>query len=151
MRRHLLSYTVLLVVSIAGLLVLLGFGARLQPPVAAAAEISTDLTAGLRETLADPLSRLLLQVVVIVVAARLAGMLFRRIGQPAVIGEMVAGILLGPSLLGLLFPDALTFLFPAASLGNLKLLSQVGVILFMFLVGLELDLRHLRARRTPRS
>jgi Kef-type K+ transport system membrane component KefB len=149
MRRHLVSYSVLLVVSIAGLLVLLAFGARLQPPAAVAqgaAVASTDLTAGLRETLEDPLSRLLLQVVVIVVAARLVGMLFRRMGQPAVIGEMVAGILLGPSLLGLLFPDALGFLFPAASLGTLKLFSQVGVILFMFLVGMDLDLRHLREK-----
>jgi Kef-type K+ transport system membrane component KefB len=143
-----LHYSILLVVSIAGLLVLLGFGARLQPPVSAGAEaaVSTDLAAGLRETLADPLSRLLLQIVVIVVAARLAGTLFRRMGQPAVIGEMVAGILLGPSLLGLLFPDALNFLFPAASLGTLKLFSQVGVILFMFLVGMDLDLRHLREK-----
>src|SRR5688500_18165505 len=109
MRRHLLSYSVLLVVSVAGLLVLLAFGAKLQPPPAAAVEAadSTDLAAGLRETLADPLSRLLLQIIAIVIAARLAGMLFRRMGQPAVIGEMVAGILLGPSLLGLLFPDAL--------------------------------------------
>src|SRR5215210_4752364 len=148
MRRHLLHYSILLVVSIVGLLALLSFGARLQPPVHLGTEAaaSTDLAAGLRETLADPLSRLLLQIVVIVVAARLAGKLFRRMGQPAVIGEMVAGILLGPSLLGLLFPDALAFLFPASSLGTLKLFSQVGVILFMFLVGMDLDLRHLREK-----
>ena len=148
MRRHLLSYTVLLVVSIAGLLVLLSFGAKLQAPTAVASgpAASTDLTAGLRETLADPLSRLLLQVVVIVVAARLVGMLFRRIGQPSVIGEMLAGILLGPSLFGLLFPGALDALFPASSLGSLKMFSQVGVILFMFLVGMDLDLRHLREK-----
>lgn len=148
MRRHLLSYSVLLVVSVTGLLVLLAFGARLQPPAAAqeTAVTAIDLTAGLRETMADPLSLLLLQVVVIVIAARLTGMLFRRIGQPAVIGEMLAGILLGPSLLGLLFPGALDFLFPASSLGTLKLFSQVGVILFMFLVGMDLDLRHLREK-----
>jgi Kef-type K+ transport system membrane component KefB len=148
MRRHLVSYSVLLVISVAGLLVLLSVGARLQAPAAVVSgpAPSTDLTAGLRETLADPLSRLLLQIVVIVVAARLAGMLFRRMGQPAVTGEMVAGILLGPSLLGLLFPGALGFLFPAASLGTLKLFSQVGVILFMFLVGMDLDLRHLREK-----
>jgi Kef-type K+ transport system membrane component KefB len=59
---------------------------------------------------------------------------------------MLAGILLGPSLLGLLFPDALGFLFPATSLGTLKLFSQAGVILFMFLVGMDLDLRHLREK-----
>lgn len=148
MRKHLLSYTVLIIVSVVGLLVLLSFGAKLQAPTAVASgpAASTDLAAGLRETLADPLSRLLLQVVVIVVAARLVGMLFRRIGQPSVIGEMLAGILLGPSLFGLLFPGALDALFPAASLGSLKMFSQVGVILFMFLVGMDLDLRHLREK-----
>jgi K+:H+ antiporter len=148
MRKHLLSYTVLVVFSVLGLVVLLSFGSKLQPPTAAVAPTasSSDLTAGLRETLADPLSILLLQIVAIVVAARLMGALFKRMGQPSVIGEMVAGILLGPSLFGLLFPDALAFLFPAASLGNLKLFSQVGVILFMFLVGMDLDLRHLREK-----
>lgn len=148
MRKHLLSYAVLIAVSALGLSLLLSFGARLQAPTAAVSgpSASTDLTAGLRETLADPLSRLLLQVVVIVVAARLAGMLFRKIGQPPVIGEMVAGILLGPSLLGMLFPGALDFLFPASSLGTLKMFSQVGVVLFMFLVGMDLDLRHLREK-----
>src|SRR5262245_41649542 len=107
MRKHLLSYVVLLVVAVSGILVLLSFGGRLQPAAATATPtaVSSDLTAGLRETLADPLSRLLLQIVVIVVAARLAGALFRKMGQPPVIGEMLAGILLGPSLLGLLFPD----------------------------------------------
>ena len=149
MRKHLLSYVILIAISALGLSVLLSVGSGLEAPSAVAPEAaaaSTDLTAGLRETLADPLSRLLLQVVVIVVAAGLMGKLFRRMGQPAVIGEMLAGILLGPSLLGLLFPGALDFLFPAASLGTLKLFSQVGVILFMFLVGMDLDLRHLREK-----
>jgi Kef-type K+ transport system membrane component KefB len=85
-------------------------------------------------------------VIVIMVAARLAGMLFTKIKQPPVIGEMLAGILLGPSLLGMISPGTLDFLFPAASLGTLKLFSQVGVVLFMFLVGMDLDLRHLREK-----
>ena len=147
MRKHLLSYAVLIAISIAGLSWLLSLGSGLETGKAAKlASTSTDITAGLRETLADPLSILLLQIVAIVVAARLMGTLFRKMGQPAVIGEMLAGILLGPSLLGLLFPDALSFLFPAASLGTLKLFSQAGVILFMFLVGMDLDLRHLREK-----
>jgi Kef-type K+ transport system membrane component KefB len=66
--------------------------------------------------------------------------------QPAVIGEMIAGILLGPSCLGMLSPGAQAFVFPAASLGTLQLLSQIGVILFMFVVGIELDVQHLRQR-----
>ncbi|MFN8474847.1 MAG: cation:proton antiporter [Anaerolineae bacterium] len=89
---------------------------------------------------------LLLQIVVILVAARLVGGLFKRIGQPQVIGEMLAGILLGPSLLGWVAPNVYATLFPPASLGFLTALSQLGLILFMFLIGLELDARRLRER-----
>jgi len=92
----------------------------------------------------QPLSLLLLQVIVIIAAARGLGILFTRLGQPAVIGEMLAGILLGPSLLGWLAPRAEAFLFPSNSLGALQLLSQIGVILFMFIVGMELNVQSLR-------
>jgi Kef-type K+ transport system membrane component KefB len=61
-------------------------------------------------------------------------------------GEMVAGILLGPSVLGLFSPPTMAFLFPPASMGTLGMLSQIGVVLFMFVVGMELDLQHLRER-----
>lgn len=89
---------------------------------------------------------LLAQVGVILVAARVVGLLCRRVRQPQVVGEMVAGILLGPSLLGWAWPEASARLFPAESLGFLGALSQVGLLVFMFLVGLELDLRLLRER-----
>lgn len=89
---------------------------------------------------------LLLQIIVIIIIARLFGAVFRRIGQPPVMGEMVAGIALGPSLLGWLSPQAMLFLFPPASLTTLGLLSQIGVVLFMFVVGMELDLQHLREK-----
>ena len=62
----------------------------------------------------DPLSRLLMQFLVIVAATRLTGRLFQKFGQPPVVGEMVAGILLGPSLFGWLFPDAFHFVFPSS-------------------------------------
>src|SRR5437868_8822819 len=90
---------------------------------------------------------LLLQVAAIVVTARLVGLLFRQIGQPQVVGEMVAGILLGPSFLGWVAPGLSVTLFPAASLGYLSTLSQVGLLLFMFLVGLEFDPALIRGRR----
>jgi Kef-type K+ transport system membrane component KefB len=87
---------------------------------------------------------LIAQVGVILIVARLVGWLFRKIHQPRVIGEMVAGIMLGPSLLGWVAPSASAALFPPASLGYLNALSQIGLLLFMFLVGLELDLEQLR-------
>jgi Kef-type K+ transport system membrane component KefB len=99
-----------------------------------------------RDNLHDPLSLLLVQLIIIVVLARVFGSLFVRMGQPAVIGEMMAGIVMGPSLVGTLFPGAFHFVFPPSSLGSLRMLSQVGVILFMFVVGMELDLKHLRNR-----
>ena len=89
---------------------------------------------------------LLAQVVLILAAARVVGLLCRRIHQPQVVGEMVAGILLGPSLLGWVWPEAFVRLFPAESLGFLSALSQVGLLVFMFLVGLELNTGHLRER-----
>src|SRR6185369_14307867 len=90
-------------------------------------EPSASLLTNLQENLKDPLPRLFLQLIVIILAARLAGALAVKFHQPAVIGEMIAGILLGPSLLGWWSPDAFHFIFPAASLGSLRLFSQMGV------------------------
>ena len=78
-----------------------------------------------------PLAILLAQIVAIVFVSRLFAWIFRKIGQPSVIGEIVAGIVLGPSLVGLFFPEFTAFLFPTESLGNLQFLSQIGLILFM--------------------
>ncbi len=89
---------------------------------------------------------LLLQLVVIIIAARIVGLLFKKVGQPPVMGEIIAGIVLGPSLLGWVSPGTMAFLFPASSMDVLKLLSQVGVALFMFIVGVDLDVRHLREK-----
>ena len=94
--------------------------------------------------LQEALPRLLLQIIIIIILTQLLGWLFKKIGQPAVIGETVAGIILGPSLLGLLFPDIFHFIFPVESLPNLRFLSQIGLILFMFIIGMELDTRLLR-------
>jgi Kef-type K+ transport system membrane component KefB len=92
----------------------------------------------------DSLLHVLLALVVILVLARLLGSLFRRLGQPPVIGEVIAGILLGPSLLGRVAPDAYAFLLPPTVAPFLQVIAQVGVILYMFLVGLELNPIHLR-------
>ena len=88
----------------------------------------------------------LVALTTIMVTARLVGALFKRLHQPAVIGEVVGGILLGPSLLGRLSPEAAAVLLPAEAAPFLEVIAQLGVILYMFLVGLELDLRVLRSR-----
>src|SRR3989441_12716266 len=82
---------------------------------------------------------LLLQIGVILVLARALGWIFHRFHQPRVVGEMAAGILLGPSLLGWIAPRLSASLFPPESLSLLELSSQVGLVLFMFLIGLDLD------------
>jgi Kef-type K+ transport system membrane component KefB len=92
------------------------------------------------------LGLLLVQIAAVVVAARGVGLLFRRLGQPQVVGEMVAGILLGPSFLGAVAPALSARLFPVESLGFLSSVSQVGLLVFMFLVGLELNPGLLRDR-----
>ena len=89
---------------------------------------------------------LLAQIVVVILATRVVGFLFARMRQPRVVGEMAAGLLLGPSLLGLIAPGVSASLFPAESLAHLNSLSQIGLILFMFLIGAELDLGELRRR-----
>lgn len=93
----------------------------------------------------SPLQRLLLQIIIIVTTARLLGSVFKRLHQPQVIGEIVAGILLGPSVLGWLAPQWSSVLFPSQSLSALSLLSEIGIVLFMFTVGLDLDFGQVRA------
>ena len=92
------------------------------------------------------LPTLLLQIVAIIAASRAVGWVFARLGQPRVVGEIAAGILLGPSLLGWAAPTVFAALFPPASLPSLQALSQAGLLLFMFLVGLEFDPALMRGR-----
>lgn len=96
------------------------------------------------ENLEQPLSLLLMQIVVIVFSSKLLASLVRRIGQPMVVGEVIAGILLGPSVLGYFFPEIGQFIFRPVSLPNLNFLSQLGLILFMFIIGLDLDIQLLK-------
>ena len=104
----------------------------------------TQFLSSLFHNLQHPVALLLIQIITIVLVARIFGWIFRKIGQPTVIGEIIAGIALGPSLFGLYFPDLNQSLFPVASLGNLQVLSQVGLILFMYVIGMELDLKVLK-------
>jgi len=87
-----------------------------------------------------------IELCVIIATARAVGWLGRRyLGQPQVVGEMIAGVLLGPSLFGLLLPDLQAALFPAEAKSILYVVAQLGVGLYMFLVGLSFDATHFRA------
>lgn len=117
------------------------------------AEISTRVTdspiwqvfiSSVKSNFSHPLAILLLQVSLIILIARLFGWLCKKIGQPSVIGEILAGIFIGPSIVGMLFPDFSATLFPVNSLSNLHFLSQFGLILYMFVVGMELDQKTLK-------
>ncbi|PYP83012.1 MAG: cation/H(+) antiporter [Blastocatellia bacterium AA13] len=162
-RKPILLYFVLLAVFGAGLWFILNSGSKLkrddissppsiqaqsneQDPAAPAqpAPSTRGLGSVLIENARGSLSVLLLQIIVIIFAARVFGRLFLKINQPPVMGEMFAGIVLGPSVLGAISPGTVAFLFPDSSMGTLRLLSQIGVILFMFVVGLELNAGHVR-------
>jgi Kef-type K+ transport system membrane component KefB len=91
-----------------------------------------------------PLALLLTQIIIIMIATRFFGLVATKILLPIVVGEIAAGILLGPSFLGSLFPDFSAALFPTNSLGNLSMISQIGLIFFMFVIGMELDWESLK-------
>ena len=89
---------------------------------------------------------LLLQIIVILIACRIFGWLFLKLGQPTVIGEILAGIVLGPSILGSVAPEFSQFLFRAETLDNINMISTFGLILFMFAIGMELDISEVRKK-----
>ncbi|HWY78050.1 MAG TPA: cation:proton antiporter, partial [Verrucomicrobiae bacterium] len=166
MRKNLIVYLVIVLGCAGGIYAALHAGKRLEttratavsgtPPgyaetithsqVRAPTTTMNGATQALRDNLQEPLSLLLIQLILIILLSRVFGSLLVRMGQPGVIGEMIAGIVLGPSVVGALFPGVFHFVFPATSFGALRMLSQVGVILFMFVVGMELDVHHLRTR-----
>ncbi len=108
--------------------------------------LGESFVAHLQQNAGDPLSRFFLQLFAVITVSYSVGWIFTRCGQPAVVGEMMAGVLLGPSLFGLVAPGAFQFVFAASSLEPLRLLSQVGVCLFMFAVGMEMDWAELRKK-----
>lgn len=139
MSRSLVRYFLALLLGTGAVLALLALGDRWYPT--APSMLAAPAAAAHRS---HPLALMLVQIVVVLAAARLAGRVFRAVGQPAVIGEIAAGLLLGPSLLGWLAPATFAALFPPSSLPPLQWLSQLGVLLFMFTVGTEVDLGELR-------
>lgn len=167
MKRAPILYIIILTLVIVPIAAILHFGQSLPAPQglpvdtaaaghaavaahAASAGASSSafdsMVAALKENYNTPLSGLFMQLVIIIAVSRVMGKIFTLLGQPSVVGEMAAGILLGPSLFGFLAPDLFKAVFPASSFNTLKLLSQVGVCLFMFAVGMELNVRHVREK-----
>ena len=148
--RFLPTYATLVGLPALALLVILRVGNAVVPKDGTVTNAVASRAAGsathAASATAFDLPLLLIQIIVILVAARLTGALVRRLGQPQVVGEMIAGIALGPSLLGAQAPQVAALLFPTGSLGFLNTLSQIGLLVFMFLVGLELDPKVVRER-----
>ncbi|WP_333886417.1 cation:proton antiporter [Sphingobacterium siyangense] len=147
--RNTIFYVVLVGTLLGVMYWMIHLGAQLEAPELLRGEKTSqgawkDFTSTLFHSLQHPLAILLAQIVTIIIAARIMGWICIKIKQPVVIGEMLAGIILGPSLLGLYFPEFSHTLFPVESLSNLQFLSQIGLILFMFIIGMELDLNVLR-------
>ncbi len=136
--REALIYGLLLAAVVLIYLLIRGYGERLAMPTRAPAQLG--VVAGPRGGHdADVMLHILLALSVVIAFARAGGMVFRLLRQPAVVGEIVAGIMLGPSLLGSVWPGAFAYLLPPMVAPFLDVLAQLGIILYMFLVGLELD------------
>jgi Kef-type K+ transport system membrane component KefB len=140
--RIVLGYALVVVAVVGLILLVLAYGSH---QTSAGEELQKTATDAAAHKL-SPLYHVLLALVAILLLGRWLGKLFVHFGQPRVIGEMIAGIMLGPSLLGQIWPDAKDFILPADVGPYLGIISQIGVILYMFLVGLELNAGLLRSR-----
>lgn len=141
-----IAYLVLVGLPAVGILLVLRLGATLAAPSAQRASTISALPLPAARDIVLRLDTFLIQIVIILAVAQVVGMALRKVSQPAVVGEMLAGILLGPSVLGALWPTGYALLFPAGSVRFLSSVSQLGLVMFMFLVGLELRPSDLRGR-----
>ncbi|MDD2191504.1 MAG: cation:proton antiporter [Bacteroidales bacterium] len=147
--RNTLFYLVIMGIFAALIFLIFYFGKDLEIGRSIMVKVSTgspfqNFKSFIIENLNHSIGLLILQIITIIAVSRVFGFLFKKIGQPVVIGEILAGIVLGPSLLGFHYPDISNFLFPESSLGNLQILSQIGLVLFMFVIGMELNLKVLK-------
>jgi Kef-type K+ transport system membrane component KefB len=143
--RVIIVYGLTLVAAVALFFIFRAFGETLVAPPAQAS-LTVNPVAG---DTSNILWHLLLALVAVVALGRLLGALFHSIGQPPVIGEVVAGILLGPSLLGHIAPEAAAYILPGAVAPYLGLFAQLAVIVYMFTVGLDLNTDLLRGQVRP--
>ena len=150
-KRNYIIYTILLVVFALAMAWITQMGKNYdgmapQERVGTVESMGSMIYDTLTGNLTHPLSLLLLQIIAIMIAVRIFSYLFKYLGQPGVIGEIVAGIVLGPSVLGHFFPETFSFLFSPDSLVPLNVISQIGLILFMFVIGMELDMGVVRKK-----
>jgi Kef-type K+ transport system membrane component KefB len=141
--RLLLTYGAMTLGGVLLYFVIRSFGEGLVAPVSSGVGIAGAARGAVK---GNPLLQVLVALLVVIAASRGVGALFRRFHQPAVIGEILAGLLLGPSLLGKLAPPLSAALFPEAVIPLLGIIAQLGVLLFMFVVGLELNTELLREK-----
>ncbi len=153
MKKHLKTWTfygVMMLLFVVLTYVLFSNAAHLETTAVSTNHSDTSLSSlenfrvAMLHNIMEPAAMLLLQIISILLVSRIFGYLFVKIGQPTVIGEILAGIVLGPSLLGYFFPEAYHFLFTPDSLSNIYILSEIGLVLFMFVIGMELDLSALK-------
>lgn len=150
-KRNYIIYTILLIVFALAMAWIAQMGKNYdgmapQERVGTVESMGSMIYDTLTGNLNHPLSLLLLQIIAIMIAVRIFSYLFKYLGQPGVIGEIVAGIVLGPSVLGHFFPETFSFLFSPDSLVPLNVISQIGLILFMFVIGMELDMGVVRKK-----
>lgn len=142
-RRLFVGYVLMLAMAVGVLWLIRDMG---EAPAATATQLSSTASVSATMPHSHDLPKVLGALLAIIVIGRGLGAVLQRLGQPRVLGEVAAGILLGPSLLGRVSPEAMTWLLPSSILPLLGVIAQLGVILFMFLVGLELNAELLRDR-----
>ena len=140
--KHLAVYLAMLASAVAVFVLVRHLGQSLIALPRPAGQVAFGAASG--ATAAQSLLSFLAALIVVIASARVLGAVFARLGQAPVIGEMIAGIVLGPSLLGRAWPAASFALFPTSVVDLLGLGAQASVVLFMFLVGLDLNPRHLK-------
>lgn len=138
-----LSYVVMLVLAALAFFWIRSAGAHLVAPAAPPAATGAS-AAVVMAPAANTLFHFLLALAIIIISARIMGRVFEAMAQPPVVGEVIGGIMLGPSLLGRLAPGSFAQLMPPSVAPFLGLHAQVGIILYMFIVGLELDTQEIR-------
>lgn len=118
----------------------------MNPAVSPLCDWTSHLLASVHPNVEATVLRVLIQLTVIILSARLLSLVFRRLGQPAVVGEIVGGLMLGPSFFGHLFPSAFRAVFDPSLDPIFNVISQIGLVLLLFLIGLEFDFSHLRQK-----